>query len=237
MKIECILKRPGGSEITLGTTVYNFKPTSDDPEAPHVCEVSNRKHQKTLLKIPEAYRAAKGAKPSQDVQKALKDDEKKQTTGDPDIQNEEEMDEIVVSEDTRIEHAAAILKLMEEAGKESPGDLTNKQVLDFAEDEFGINVKNKVQIHRYANGCEAKVSRRKSPANMIKDLLIHIVDQYTEDDEPDELGADADDHAASLAENAEDAELDLEEEETELESDGDTDDDNSEEQDQDGEEE
>lgn len=53
MKIECILKRKGGTEITLGATKYHFTPDELDR---HVAEVSDETHINRLLSITEAYR-------------------------------------------------------------------------------------------------------------------------------------------------------------------------------------
>lgn len=52
-KIECILKRPGGTTVTLNGRTYKFEP---DKDGRHVCEVSNSDDAKRLLAIKEAYR-------------------------------------------------------------------------------------------------------------------------------------------------------------------------------------
>ncbi|UFM64240.1 hypothetical protein LOS78_01835 [Paracoccus sp. MA] len=54
MKIESILKRDGGTKVTLGTTRYHFKPDELDR---HVAEVENPDHAKVFLGIPEGYRS------------------------------------------------------------------------------------------------------------------------------------------------------------------------------------
>jgi hypothetical protein len=72
MKIECKLKRNGGSEIQLGEATYKFVPVdTDDETSAHVCEVEDEAHIERLLSITEAYRihrkpgeAAKPAKPA-----------------------------------------------------------------------------------------------------------------------------------------------------------------------------
>lgn len=57
MKIECKIKRKGGSKITFGpSVVYHFKPESGNHDDPHVCEVDNAAHIRRLLSIePETY--------------------------------------------------------------------------------------------------------------------------------------------------------------------------------------
>lgn len=62
MKIECLIKRKGGSVITFGhkprMIKYHFKPVSDEIDAPHECEVENPVHVQRLLSITEGYRIA-----------------------------------------------------------------------------------------------------------------------------------------------------------------------------------
>lgn len=53
MKIECILKREGGSKVEIGGTEYHFAPQADGA---HVAEVSNNGHIQRFLSIPEGYR-------------------------------------------------------------------------------------------------------------------------------------------------------------------------------------
>lgn len=52
MKIECILKRAGGTQIVLGKTSYHFKPDDQDR---HVANVEDADHIEILLRIPEGY--------------------------------------------------------------------------------------------------------------------------------------------------------------------------------------
>ena len=52
MKIECKLKREGGSTIEIGGTTYEFLP---DANGAHVAEVANTEHAERFLAIPEAY--------------------------------------------------------------------------------------------------------------------------------------------------------------------------------------
>jgi|SRR3972149_2317336 len=73
MLIQCLLKRPNGTEIKFGDVnkplaVYHFKP--QDPgnsESPHVCEVTDEAHIARFLSIKEGYQAhgrdAKKVKP------------------------------------------------------------------------------------------------------------------------------------------------------------------------------
>lgn len=55
MLIECKLKRQGGSKIDIGGTAYHFKPASDEPGAPHLCDVKDKLHAQRFLGIAEAY--------------------------------------------------------------------------------------------------------------------------------------------------------------------------------------
>ncbi|CAH0532138.1 hypothetical protein UAM5_00021 [Ralstonia phage UAM5] len=53
MQIECILKRQGGTKVTLEGVEYHFEPQADDA---HVAEVESEPHCKRFLSIQEAYR-------------------------------------------------------------------------------------------------------------------------------------------------------------------------------------
>lgn len=55
MKIQCLLKREGGTKIELGGTEYHFKLQEDGT---HVAEVTEQSHINRLLSIKEAYRQA-----------------------------------------------------------------------------------------------------------------------------------------------------------------------------------
>lgn len=60
MKIECTLKRKGGTEVTIDNKTYLFTPGQDkdgrDLPGPHICDVRDPKHVARFLSIPEAYR-------------------------------------------------------------------------------------------------------------------------------------------------------------------------------------
>jgi len=59
MRIESILRRPGGTRVTLDGVEYHFVP---DAEGREFCDVSNPEHVKILLAIQEGYRAAEASK-------------------------------------------------------------------------------------------------------------------------------------------------------------------------------
>lgn len=52
MKIECVLKREGGTKIEMDGVEYHFKPQADGA---HVADIADRKHIGKLLTIPEGY--------------------------------------------------------------------------------------------------------------------------------------------------------------------------------------
>lgn len=62
MKIESIIKRDGGTVVTLGKAKYHFKP--EVPGGPHTADVSDQGHADLLLNIPEGYRTAGKTKPA-----------------------------------------------------------------------------------------------------------------------------------------------------------------------------
>ena len=53
MKIECLLRRPGGTTVTLDDTTYRFVP---DDKGRDVAEITTPKHIDVLVAIPEGYR-------------------------------------------------------------------------------------------------------------------------------------------------------------------------------------
>lgn len=79
MKIECLIKRKGGSVITFGhkprEVKYHFKPVSDEIDAPHECEVENPAHVQRLLSITEGYRIAGAEYPDEDESPAVNQDQ------------------------------------------------------------------------------------------------------------------------------------------------------------------
>ena len=52
MKIECILKRPGGTKAEIGGIEYHFVPQDDGA---HVADVADKAHIQRFLSIPEGY--------------------------------------------------------------------------------------------------------------------------------------------------------------------------------------
>lgn len=62
MKIECKLKRSGGTTVPLGSATYHFTPLTDGA---HVAEVEPEEHIARFLSIPEGYRvySADGSEP------------------------------------------------------------------------------------------------------------------------------------------------------------------------------
>lgn len=62
MKIQCLIRRSGGSEVTFDACdrwpagTYRFKPESDAADAPHVAEVTEERHIHRLLSMPDVYR-------------------------------------------------------------------------------------------------------------------------------------------------------------------------------------
>ena len=57
MKIECILKRPGGTTAEIGGIDYTFEPLSDGA---HVADVLNEAHIDRFLAIPDGYKVYHG---------------------------------------------------------------------------------------------------------------------------------------------------------------------------------
>lgn len=57
MKIECILKREGGSVVDLGGIEYHFEPLADGA---HVADVEDKAHIDRFLSISEGYKLYHG---------------------------------------------------------------------------------------------------------------------------------------------------------------------------------
>lgn len=56
LKIECTLKRAGGTQVTIGANSYHFRPETVAPDAPHVAVVEDMGDVQKFMAIPEAYR-------------------------------------------------------------------------------------------------------------------------------------------------------------------------------------
>lgn len=57
MKIECVLRREGGTKADIDGTEYHFEPLADGS---HVAEIENDEHADRFLAIPEAYKVYRG---------------------------------------------------------------------------------------------------------------------------------------------------------------------------------
>lgn len=66
MKIECILKRDGGTVAEVGGIEYHF---SEQADGAHVAEVASTDHIERFLAIPEAYRIARSAEEAKPARK------------------------------------------------------------------------------------------------------------------------------------------------------------------------
>lgn len=58
MKIECILKRQGGTKAEIGGIEYHFAP---QPDGAHVADVADNAHIQRFLSMPEGYRIYEAA--------------------------------------------------------------------------------------------------------------------------------------------------------------------------------
>lgn len=68
MKIESIIRRADGTKVTLDRTNYTFSPADkENPDSPHICDVTDPRHIAALLAITEGYRPADGEEIPEDV--------------------------------------------------------------------------------------------------------------------------------------------------------------------------
>ena len=74
MKIECLIKRKGGSVIDMDAPArtYHFAPESGNHEDPHVADVLEQSHVRCLLRIREAYRVLSGEELPEEAQQQNK---------------------------------------------------------------------------------------------------------------------------------------------------------------------
>lgn len=75
MKIESILRRPGGTFVTLDDVTYHFAP---DERGRHVAEVTRQTHIARFLSITEGYRLALGETPEQEEARIKAEQEKRE---------------------------------------------------------------------------------------------------------------------------------------------------------------
>ncbi|WP_151721060.1 hypothetical protein [Acinetobacter ursingii] len=60
--VECLIKRKGGSDVPFGFSAakqvsYRFRPLdANDPESPHIADVTNDDHYDRLISIRESFR-------------------------------------------------------------------------------------------------------------------------------------------------------------------------------------
>lgn len=74
MKIECLIKRKGGSviEMEAPARTYHFAPENGNHEDPHVADVLEQSHVRCLLRIREAYRVLSGEELPEEAQQQIK---------------------------------------------------------------------------------------------------------------------------------------------------------------------
>lgn len=82
MKIECILRRTGGTHVELPGKTYHFQPQEDGK---HVADVTVEAHIERLISIPEAYRLLRSAAVEQPAVFAPKIDAPAIPSGDVDL--------------------------------------------------------------------------------------------------------------------------------------------------------
>lgn len=71
MKIECKLKRDGGTHVDIDTIKYHFAPQADGA---HVADVTEEAHVDRFLSIAEAYRLYRGEKAAVEVKEEAQSD-------------------------------------------------------------------------------------------------------------------------------------------------------------------
>lgn len=173
MKLLCKLIRKGGTTVSMGDTIYHFKP---DAEGLHVCDVDNLDHAKRLLAIPEAYASLVDAANLPDEQKQLVTDagDGEEDTlpppADDDPVNDGEFDMMMI-----------------------PSEMSNEDLNRYARSR-GFNHKSKKDIADYAlDNFEEALETAGSgikPAQLIRQVYVLEQAEILEEEEYD---ADSDD--------------------------------------------
>lgn len=77
MKIESLIKRKNGTVVDMDapSRTYRFAPESGNHDDPHVAEVEEQSHIRTLLRIREGYRVLEGEELPEDAQQQIRQDQ------------------------------------------------------------------------------------------------------------------------------------------------------------------
>jgi len=177
MLIESIIRRKNGTTVNLGAEKYVFLPTPKD-EA-HVCEVKDEAHIKRLLNIREGFKphssvgdklAVKFSTLPEPAAKAEKVEQKPKKTFD--LHSPENLGEFVDSLDT--------------------DSLNNKELYQIAQFRLKIdNYKSRETVKRFAaDEIGVDLDERKTPPEMIRDLLKAMQQQEFSEANDDDVDDD-----------------------------------------------
>jgi hypothetical protein len=126
MIVKSIIKRVGGSEVTLDGQTYRFKPSADEPRGDHVCEVADERHAAILLAIKDGYCDPDAIEDTPEVVSINGTDDLDETSEFTVTLKHEDGDEVI---DLAKEDKAFLIKLMrsqnipEPAGSKKKSDL------------------------------------------------------------------------------------------------------------------
>ncbi len=169
--IESLIRRPGGTTVTLGDEDYSFEPND---KGAHICEVVDADHAERLLAITEGFAIyVPGSKPA----KTPKQD-RTQIVEDQgfDIQ-EESVDALLDADDADAERDPLELEAVTD-----PDKATNRALQRWA-DNRDINHRNKQAVLDYADRVfGVELDKRLSAINMVREL-VKYENQAIEDSE------------------------------------------------------
>lgn len=154
MLIECKIKRPRGSRVTLDGEEYIFFPTKEYPGNPHLCRVDDERHIARFLSIPEGYR--EWVPPEERLKRPAPkpaDDKAAQQPAQPDQPPQPKPSGVDLT--TLSDEALARLSVSE--------------VTDWGK-RLGVNPNNKQAIQQFATRYGFDLDARKNETNMLKEL-------------------------------------------------------------------
>lgn len=178
MKIVSLIKRKGGTVLKnfKGSGIdYHFKPEVEG--GPHVCDVTNKDHVKTFLRITEGFEPFLGDETDDDEVQAINNE----------IEDETEREE----REAAVAGRQKWPDIMEIAANDNK-EWNNKRLTQYATEVMGINAGSRTEIKEYAEKVYGIVlpNTIRQAGPLIRELILQIQairhTGDTEDDEPED---------------------------------------------------
>lgn len=153
MKIECLIKRKGGTQIHFGHHAalarhYDFQPEGSGLNQPHVCEVDHDDDIGSLLAIKESFRVYRvDAKPV-----------------------------LAIPEPEPVDNSALKNRFDDLLSVDVEG-VSNKWLGDFSRDVLGINQTDRPKLTEKMIEFGLAPKERQAPLSMLREILGAMVEQ------------------------------------------------------------